>query len=192
MVGMANDGVFARIDPELEPVLEELKRREPVFHAQDFGTTIEDFERAVAPEYWEVGATGRRYSREFILKTFRAFPPVSSGDDWDCRDFGLLQLGPETYLLTYTLSQWDRLTRRATIWQRAAEGWRILYHQGTAVAHNEDDMVPATPKAGPAKLEPELKLEPDESESEPETEKGTGYAFGAGEAPLGPPEPEAA
>ena len=143
MNGMAQDGVFARVDPALLPDLEELQRREPIFHTQEFGTTNEDFERAVAPDYWEVGATGRRYSREFILQTFQAIPPVSAADEWECRDFGLLQLGPDTYLLTYTLNQWERLTRRATIWQRTADGWRILYHQGTAVSHNEDDMVPA-------------------------------------------------
>jgi len=146
MFGMSKSGTFARVDPELLPVLEELKRREPIFHAHGFGATIDDFERAVAPEYWEVGATGRRYSREFILQTFKAIPPVSGADDWECCDFGLLQLGPETYLLTYTLNQWERLTRRATIWQRTANGWRILYHQGTAVSRNEDDMVPAGEK----------------------------------------------
>jgi hypothetical protein len=140
---MAKKGVFARVDPGLLPVLKELKQREPIFHAQGFGHTVGDFERAVAPGYWEVGATGRRYSRGFILQTFQKVPPVSSADEWECRDFGLLQLGPDTYLLTYTLNQWERLTRRATIWQRTSEGWRILYHQGTAVSHNEDDMIPA-------------------------------------------------
>lgn len=140
---MAKDQVFPPVKPDLLPVLDELRRREPIFHTEEFGTTIADFEQAVAPDYWEVGATGRRYSREFILQTFRAFPPVASGDEWECRDFGLLQLGPDTYLLTYTLNQWDRLTRRATVWQRAPDGWRILYHQGTMVSHNEDDMVPA-------------------------------------------------
>lgn len=143
MNGMSRDGVFARVDPELLPVLKELRRREPIFHAPEFGTTTADFERTVAPNYWEVGATGRRYSREFILRTFKAIPPVSGAEEWECRDFGLLQVGPDTYLLTYTLNQWGRLTRRATIWQRAAEGWRILYHQGTAVAYDEDNMVPA-------------------------------------------------
>jgi len=43
-------------------------------------------------------------------------------------------LGPETYLLTYTLLQHKkRLTRRATIWQRTVDGWKIVYHQGTIV-----------------------------------------------------------
>ena len=143
MIGMAKVGTFSRVDPELLPILEELQRREPIFHTKEFGTTIEEFERTVAPAYWEVGATGRRYSREFILQTFQAIPPIAAAEEWDCRDFGLLQLGPDTYLLTYTLNQWDRLTRRATVWQRAADCWRVLYHQGTAVSHNEDDMVPA-------------------------------------------------
>lgn len=140
---MANRSSFAHVDPALLPVLEELRKREPIFHTAEFGRTVEDFERTVAPDYWEVGASGRRYSREFILKTFERVPPVAADDEWECRDFGLLQLGADTYLLTYTLDQWNRLTRRATIWQRTREGWRILYHQGTAVAHNEDDMVPA-------------------------------------------------
>lgn len=164
MIGMANEGPFGRIDADLQPVLEELKRREPIFHAQAFGATVEDFEQAVAPEYWEVGASGRRYSREFILKTFRAIPPVTA-EEWECRDFGLLQLGPETYLLTYTLDQWERLTRRATIWQRTAQGWRVLYHQGTAVAHNEDDMVPAAAEM-PVKKDEAEQAEAEQAQAE--------------------------
>ena len=164
MNGMPTQGVFARVDPELLPVLEELQRREPIFHAPDFGSTTEDFERAVAPEYWEVGATGRRYSREFILQTFQAIPPVGGAEEWETRDFGLLQLGADTYLLTYTLNQWDRLTRRATIWHRAATGWRILYHQGTAVTHNEDDMVPAA--ESPAETESAPAAEQDAAEAD--------------------------
>jgi hypothetical protein len=37
-------------------------------------------------------------------------------------------------LLTYTLLQDNqRLTRRATIWRSTADGWKIVYHQGTIV-----------------------------------------------------------
>jgi hypothetical protein len=43
-------------------------------------------------------------------------------------------LSEDTYLLTYTLLQDNqRLTRRATIWRSTAEGWMIVYHQGTIV-----------------------------------------------------------
>jgi hypothetical protein len=32
------------------------------------------------------------------------------------------------------LRQGERVTRRATIWQRDPDGWKIVYHQGTVVA----------------------------------------------------------
>jgi len=55
--------VFTHIDSELLRVFEELRRREPIFHTLDFGATQTDFENAMTPEYWEVGTSGRRYSR---------------------------------------------------------------------------------------------------------------------------------
>jgi hypothetical protein len=37
-------------------------------------------------------------------------------------------------LLTYTLLQdHERQTRRMTIWRSTADGWKIVYHQGTIV-----------------------------------------------------------
>ena len=54
----------------------------------------------------------------------------------------LRRLGPETFLMTYVLRQGDRLTRRATNWQRTSEDWLILYHQGTVVSVEEDDVSP--------------------------------------------------
>ncbi|HUH64498.1 MAG TPA: hypothetical protein VLZ50_15935 [Terracidiphilus sp.] len=135
---------FTRTDPELLPILEELRRREPIFHIARFGASLDDFIGATAPDFWEVGASGRRYSREFILRTLGANPPCDADSaGWQCSDFALRRLGPDTFLLTYTLLQVDRLTRRATLWQRASEGWRILYHQGTVAASAEDDVMPA-------------------------------------------------
>lgn len=54
----------------------------------------------------------------------------------------LRRLGPQTFLMTYVLRQGDRLTRRATIWQQTSEDWLILYHQGTVVSVEEDDVSP--------------------------------------------------
>ncbi len=134
---------FTHTEPELLPVLEELRRREPIFHTARFGTTLRDFEKSTAPDFWEVGASGRRYSREFILQNLGANPPCDADSaGWLCSDFALRRLGADSFLLTYTLLQVDRLTRRATIWQRLSDGWRILYHQGTVVASAEDDVMP--------------------------------------------------
>jgi hypothetical protein len=40
------------------------------------------------------------------------------------------------------LRQVERLSRRATLWQKTGEEWRILYHQGTIVSADEDDVLP--------------------------------------------------
>jgi len=140
---MTNREVFTHTDPDLLSVLEELRRREPIFHTPEFGATRADFEKSTAPEYWEASASGRRYSREFILRTLDEHPPVDAASvGWQSYDYALRRLGPDTYLLTYTLRQIERLTRRATIWQLTSEGWRILYHQGTIVSVEEDDAFP--------------------------------------------------
>ena len=87
--------------------------------------------------FWEVGASGRRYSRGYVLGVLegRYQEPsyVALEDTWEATDFACRQLGSDTYLLTYTLQQGSRKTRRATVWRRSAEGWKIMFHQGTVV-----------------------------------------------------------
>jgi hypothetical protein len=140
---MANETVFTHVDPGLQQVLAELSSREPIFHTERFGNSLQDFERGTAPDFWEVGASGRRYSRDFILN-MRSRDALVNADEagWKASGFGLRQLGPDCFLVTYTLDQAGRLTRRATIWERAGEGWRLVYHQGTVVTASEDDALP--------------------------------------------------
>jgi hypothetical protein len=121
-------------DASLAGVLAELQRREPIFHRAEFGTSRADFERMTAEDFWEVGASGRCYSRAWILDELERRYSRPHVDDWEASDFHCRRLSHDTYLLTYTLLQnGERLTRRATIWQDAPEGWKILYHQGTIV-----------------------------------------------------------
>ena len=108
---MANQTVFLHTDPDLVSVLEQLRLREPIFHTPEFGSTRAEFEKATAPEYCETSASGRRYSREFILRTLEQNPPVDAvAAGWQCYDHALRWLGPDTYLLTYTLRQVERVT----------------------------------------------------------------------------------
>ena len=117
--------------PELLEVLEELRRREPIFHHPEFGTTRRDFEAMTDQNFWEVGASGRRYSREFVLDTLENRAPDAEESKWLTRDFQCREIAADNYLITYTLHQGARITRRATLWRRTREGWKILYHQGT-------------------------------------------------------------
>jgi hypothetical protein len=124
-------------DLDLQAVLDELRQREPIFHRPEFGTTRSDFESMTDPAFWEVGASGRRYSREYVLATLEKRSASPAEDLWETRDFHCREIAPDNYLLTYTLLQGERVTRRSTIWRRTAQGWKILYHQGTVVEERE-------------------------------------------------------
>lgn len=115
------------------PVLEELRRREPIFHRAEFARTPADLEAMLAADFWEIGASGRRYSRAYVLETLAGRRENPAEDHWKTSDFLCRELARDLYLLTYTLSQGERLTRRATIWQRHGEDWKIVFHQGTIV-----------------------------------------------------------
>lgn len=120
-------------DPDLAVVLEELKRREPIFHRPEWGTTRADFERMTVEDYWEVGASGRVYSRQYVLDELERRYAHPHEDPWETKDFQCRALGGDHFLLTYTLLQGMRVTRRSTVWRQTPDGWKIVYHQGTVV-----------------------------------------------------------
>jgi hypothetical protein len=127
-------------EDRLLDVLRELAGREPLFHRRELVNSRADFERETAEDFWETGASGRRYSREYVWAILKERYESSDQDEytverWETRDFQLREVAPKTYLLTYTLwGQGDRLTRRLTVWQGSTEeGWKTLYHQGTVV-----------------------------------------------------------
>ena len=121
----------------LQPILQELRLLEPIFHSAYFDATPEKFEQYVSPQFWEVGASGNRYSRAFVLKVLseRAAPP--DDEAWFTTDWHLAEAGAQNYLLTYTLHQPGRLTRRLSVWRTTNSGWQVIYHQGTVVAESQ-------------------------------------------------------
>ena len=55
-------------DAELTEILAELSSREPIFHRPELGTNRTDFEMMTLEDFWEVGASGRRYTRKYVLE----------------------------------------------------------------------------------------------------------------------------
>jgi hypothetical protein len=133
MVAVSETEPAPETDPALADVLAELRDREPLFHRAELGTSAEALERQMAPDFWEVGASGRRYGRRHVLEVLVRRYAEGRHDAWETSGFRCREVGPETYLLTYTLRQEERLTRRATIWRRVKDQWQVLYHQGTLV-----------------------------------------------------------
>ena len=86
--------------PRLLAVLEELKLREPIFHHPEYGTSRRDYESMTDEEFWEVGASGRRYSREFVLHTLENRAPDPEESKWLTRDFQCREIAADNYLIT--------------------------------------------------------------------------------------------
>jgi hypothetical protein len=117
-----------------DAVLAELKAREPLFHRTELGTSRSFYESMTTEDFWEVGASGARYDREVVWETLAERYVEKVPDEWETSHFALRPLGVDMYLLTYLLRQGTRVSRRASVWERHAGTWRVVYHQGTLVS----------------------------------------------------------
>lgn len=122
----------------LVPVLEELTRLEPLFHAAARDATPRQFEDLVADEFWETGASGRRYSRAYALQVLESRGSDPAEAMWRTDGFHVSEIAPAHYLLTYTLRQPGRVTRRATLWRHVDGAWKAVYHQGTVIQGGDE------------------------------------------------------
>lgn len=118
---------------DLKLILEKLEELEPLFHAAYADANVAQFEQLVAPEFWEVGASGNRYSRDFALKVLAERKTDPDPQAWRTAEFHVSPAGGDHYLLTYTLFQPGRVTRRLPVWRCSEKGWQVIYHQGTVV-----------------------------------------------------------
>ncbi|AWI31498.1 DUF4440 domain-containing protein [Streptomyces tirandamycinicus] len=88
------------------------------------------------PEFVEVGASGRRWTREEMLA---ALPDMACGSEEGPRyrpsDITGAVLAPGVVHLTYETSLDGRRARRSSLWRDRSDGtgWRMYYHQATPV-----------------------------------------------------------
>ena len=120
---------------QLAHVAQELAAREPIFHRPEFGTSRNDFDQMMASDFWEVGASGQKYSRDFVLDTLEQRHTLPVSESLVVTDFACRRISLDTYLVTYQLEQnGGRMSRRSTLWYSSSSGWKILYHQGTLIS----------------------------------------------------------
>ena len=84
----------------------------------------------LAPEFREVGRSGRLYNKQDILDLLASEQPFNV----QLENFAVQTLGPEAALATYTSVHADGRASRASVWVRREERWVMLYHQGMAVS----------------------------------------------------------
>ncbi|TAZ70713.1 DUF4440 domain-containing protein (plasmid) [Rhizobium ruizarguesonis] len=121
------------LTPDLHAILGELIAREPLFQHRELGTSRGDLLKMTADDFWEIGASGKAYDREFVIENLLEFYKKPEPEGWSCSDFSIRQLAEGLYQLNYILQQPDRRTRRTTLWRKNEDAWRIIFHQGTII-----------------------------------------------------------
>lgn len=91
-------------------------------------------ERALAPDFFEFGRSGRTYTRQQILD----FPREPIAAQLPLEDFRVRLLDANTAQLTYNSKVRNREVmecgRRSSIWSRSGDTWVLRFHQGTPYA----------------------------------------------------------
>ena len=85
-------------------------------------------EKLIHPDFTEVGASGRRWTRSTIIDA------LVTGDDpptADAYDFNVVDLAVGVALVTYTTASTNALAHRCSIWVHDGSDWSVIYHQGT-------------------------------------------------------------
>ena len=99
------------------------------------------YEAVLAPDFLEIGSSGRLWTRAEILAALHAEPPNPS---ISIEAFEIADLGPDLILASYdtlgiTSDGEARRGRRSSIWVRQDDHWQLRFHQGTPVSLDEDD-----------------------------------------------------
>jgi hypothetical protein len=84
----------------------------------------------LADDFEEVGQFGRRWTREEILDHIAT---ETGAHTIIATNFAASMLAEGVVLLTYESEANGAKARRASIWHKTDIGWKLRYHQGTAV-----------------------------------------------------------
>src|ERR1035441_9924039 len=85
--------------PELKNILAELSSLEPIFHWPDSAMSRAELEKMTVEDFWETGASGRRYSRQFVLDVLEQRRDSPQADVWETSDFNCRRLAEDVCLL---------------------------------------------------------------------------------------------
>jgi len=89
---------------DLDWILSELSAREPIFHRREFGTSREELLKMTADNFWEIGASGKTYDRDFVIENLLERCKTPEPDSWVCEDFSVRKLPKISTSLTMSCS----------------------------------------------------------------------------------------
>lgn len=84
------------------------------------------------PEFTEVGASGRQWTRAEIIAELTASQDPSEPAVTASRMRGT-QLADDVVQLTFDTECGPRRAHRSSLWRLTPDGWQLWYHQGTPI-----------------------------------------------------------
>jgi len=118
--------------------LEELRSLEESLWIAETRYNGEIMEQCFAPDFIEFGCSGRTYSRAEMLVMPKTQTEIQA--TIPLLDFRARHLSPDLVQITYIseVRYGDTLERanRSSIWSRFSDGWKLRFHQGTAIDHS--------------------------------------------------------
>lgn len=99
----------------------------------DARSSVERLNELLADDFFELGASGKRYSRQEAVNTL----PNVAGAKYTMHDFEAREISPETVLATYRVekevigSGEKSWSVRSSLWQNRNGLWQIIFHHGT-------------------------------------------------------------
>jgi len=85
----------------------------------------------LAPDFVEIGASGRRWGRAAILELLQGESGSDGADRIDVHELEARVLGDAVVQVFWVSDRGGRRARRMSLWQHVDGAWRTTYHQGT-------------------------------------------------------------
>jgi hypothetical protein len=94
----------------------------------------EKVEALLHPDYFEFGASGRRWDRCGIVEMMTAeHAPAGEQTAVVVSELAGVRLADGIVLVTYISQDSQRRCRRSSLWRQTTAGWRVYFHQGTTI-----------------------------------------------------------
>ncbi|MGA2529441.1 MAG: nuclear transport factor 2 family protein [Acidimicrobiales bacterium] len=115
--GLGGDDLRAVIELELALLSPQVRR------------SREMLESLLEPDFFEVGASGKLWTRSEMLGALTAEEP----DDYsiEVSEIEASPVGEGLVLVSYVSSRAGRRARRSSLWRESGSSWQIIFHQGT-------------------------------------------------------------
>ncbi|MEU6646416.1 nuclear transport factor 2 family protein [Saccharomonospora sp. NPDC046836] len=111
--------------------------RERALLTPDVRCSAEQVDLLLHPDFFEFGASGRRWERSAMITAMAAEP--ADDEPLVVSEMEGAQVADDVVLVTYVTEEPGRRARRSSLWRKADDGtWRLYFHQGTPVPVQQD------------------------------------------------------